>query len=201
MCKQAPAVRAVLRQADERWPHREDASDGICASPKHTKGNPGSDHEPHVNGYATAVDLTDDKTGGCDADEWAEHLRRTRDSRIKYVICNRRMFSSYSTKTRQAWEWGPYTGSNPHEKHTHLSILPTALFDTSPWFPPSEEDDMTDEDRQMLRELHAAVCKDSDAAPSMARSLAETYYRVMGLEPGKGLTASIVGRIARALKV
>lgn len=157
MCRQAPSVRAVLDQATALWPNRRrgaGSSDGICASPRHTSANPGSDHEPRVNGYATAVDLTDDKRSGCDADAWAEHLRITRDPRVKYVICNRRMFSSYATSRRRAWEWGAYTGSNPHESHTHLSILPNALFDTSPWFPSKDDDDMTPEQADKLNATH-----------------------------------------------
>lgn len=161
-CVPAPACVAVRRQASRLWPDRSQASDGICASPKHTAASPNSDHEPHVvyNGtaYATAVDLTDDKANGCDADAWAEYLRLSRDPRIKYVICNRRMFSSYATSTCPAWTWRTYSGANPHDKHTHLSIKPEALFDDEPWFPqllphqPAGEDDdvLTDEQAKQL---------------------------------------------------
>lgn len=136
----------MLDQADDLWPNRGRASDGICASPKHSATSPSSDHEPRVNGYATAVDLTDDKAAGCDADAWAEHLRLTRDPRVKYVICNGRMFSSYATSTRAAWAWVPYTGANGHFQHTHLSVQPNATFDTSPWFPTKDDDDMAYKD-------------------------------------------------------
>lgn len=151
-CTRAPACKAVLDQATALWPNRSTASDGICASATHTSQNPGSDHEPHVIvggvAYATAVDLTDDKAGGCDADAWAEQLRLRQDNRIKYVICNRRMFSSYATSISPAWAWRPYTGDNPHEKHTHLSIVPAAIFDTRPWF--TGGDDVTEEEHNML---------------------------------------------------
>lgn len=138
-CTPAPACVAVRKQATKLWPDRSQASDGICASQQHSTANPNSDHEPHVvvNGvaYATAVDLTDDKARGCDADAWAEYLRLARDKRVKYVICNQRMFSSYPVRGIPAWTWRTYTGSNPHDKHTHLSITPEAVFDTAPWFP------------------------------------------------------------------
>lgn len=152
-CTPAPACVAVRKQATKLWPARSQASDGICASSTHTTQNPGSDHEPHVvlNGvaYATAVDLTDDKAHGCDADEWAEFLRRVRDPRVKYVICNQRMFSSYAVQGIPPWTWRTYKGANPHEKHTHLSIVPEAVHVVGPWFPqlvsidpgtPSEDD-------------------------------------------------------------
>lgn len=130
----------------------------MCASPTHTRTNPGSDHEPHVtiNGksYATAVDLTDDKVRGCDADAWAEYLRLSHDERVKYVICNRRMFSSYPARGYPAWTWRPYTGSNPHESHTHLSIVPEAVFDIGPWFPqlldPAPPEDVLVRDERII---------------------------------------------------
>lgn len=156
-CVPAPACVAVRRQASRLWPDRSQASDGICASSTHTAQNPGSDHEPHVvyqgTAYATAVDLTDDKAHGCDAGAWAEWLRTSQDPRVKYVIANRRMFSSYATKTCPAWTWRTYTGANPHDKHTHLSIQPDALFDDGPWFPQLQsqpEDDVTAEEHEWL---------------------------------------------------
>ena len=159
-CTPAPACVAVRRQASRLWPDRSQASDGICASPKHTAASPGSDHEPHVvyNGtaYATAVDLTDDKANGCDADAWAEWLRTSRDVRVKYVICNSRMFSSYPTSNCPAWTWRNYSGANPHDKHTHLSIKPEALFDDAAWFPqlqpsPTQGDaEMTADEREAV---------------------------------------------------
>lgn len=130
-CAPAPSCKAALAEATRLWPNRNRASDGICASPRHTQQNPTSDHE-----VGNAFDLTDDKANGCDADAFAELLRSRRDDRVKYVICNHRMFSSYATSTRAAWQWGPYTGPNPHEKHTHVSIKPEARRDTRPWFEP-----------------------------------------------------------------
>jgi lysozyme family protein len=61
----------------------------------------------------------------------AETLRRNRDRRIKYVISNRRIFSSQL----HAWEWHPYTGANPHDHHVHISVLPdrARYDDRTPW--------------------------------------------------------------------
>lgn len=161
MCRQAPSCRAVLDQATALWPNRRKTSDGICASDEHTSQNPNSDHEPNINGYASAVDLSDDKANGCDADAWAEHLRTTRDPRVKYVICNRRMFSSYPAHGFDAWMWRPYDGSNPHESHTHLSVHPDALFDTSPWFPAKDDDEVTDNDKDEIVMRVVAALKPS----------------------------------------
>lgn len=148
-CNEAPAARALLREASAKWPHRRTSSDGVCARAEHTTANPGSHHEPWLlllgRWWATAVDLSDDKANGCDADALAEALRVRRDPRVLYVISNRRMYSSYPARGYPAWTWRPYTGSNPHETHTHISLTEEAVFSTAPWWPdptPPEDDEM-----------------------------------------------------------
>jgi len=186
-CRPAPACQAVRDQATRLWPTRSQASDGICASPKHSATSPNSDHEPNAFGYATAVDLTDDKASGCDAEAWAEHLRTTRDPRVKYVISNRRIFSSSPTSTGPAWTWRPYSGSNPHDKHAHLSITIDATFDTSPWFPQGDDDDMTPEQNEWLgRVHHELVNPDSDFNKNM-KVLAEIHAMLAKGAPAFGV--------------
>jgi hypothetical protein len=82
-------------------------------------------------GVVTAIDITHDPAHGVDTYEMAETLRLNRDKRIKYVISNRRIFSSEVS----AWVWRPYHGANPHDHHVHVSVKPDkALYDnTSPW--------------------------------------------------------------------
>lgn len=95
-----------------------------------------SDHNPWVDGgVVTAFDITDDILHGCQVSFIAEAIRASRDPRVKYVIYNRRMFSSYVARGVPAWEWRPYTGSNPHVKHMHISVQPdVALYDSpKPW--------------------------------------------------------------------
>ena len=131
----APAASAVRSQATARWPNRNQASDGVIPSAAHTAASPNSDHEIGAAGYNHAVDLTHDSASGCDCRKIAEEMRLAKDSRIKYVIYNRRIFASYSRTYRKPWEWGPYSGSNPHTRHMHVSILDTraACLDTSAW--------------------------------------------------------------------
>lgn len=154
-CYPAPCCKKALQEATVKWPKRRKTSDGICASSDHSSQNPNSDHEPNVvingKGYATAFDLSDDKANGCDADKFAEDLRLRRDFRVKYVICNRRMFSSYPSKSYAAWVWRPYTGDNPHESHTHVSIKPYAVFNDQSWFPNEEDDELKPDEREMLQ--------------------------------------------------
>jgi hypothetical protein len=82
----------------------------------------------------TALDLTHDPANGFDSYHFAEVLRTHRDNRTKYVISNKRIFSSYPSGDRAAWEWGTYTGKDPHTGHAHVSVLDAPVSDTStPW--------------------------------------------------------------------
>lgn len=125
----------VLRnQANELAPGRSKASDGLVGDEEHQETN--SDHNPHfVPGVGaemvTALDLTHDPADGFDSYRFAEILRKRRDPRIKYVISNKRIFSSYKSGSRAAWEWGPYSGSDPHTNHVHISVLDAKISDTT----------------------------------------------------------------------
>ena len=133
-CRASKAAAAGLSQATALWPNRNRASDGTCASQAHSQQNPSSDHEPNEFGEAMAFDLTDDPAHGIDT--WAlwDDIRQRRDPRVKYGICDRQMFSSYPSSGYPAWTWRPYSGSNPHTTHGHMSILDGHQNDTSPWF-------------------------------------------------------------------
>lgn len=128
----------VLRdQVNLLAPNRSKGADGTICDVNHPTT---SDHCPHAvkdvgPDMVTALDLTHDPLGGFDSYEFAETLRQHRDSRIKYVISNRRMFSSYATATFPAWTWRPYTAtSDPHTNHVHISVLDAAISDTkTPW--------------------------------------------------------------------
>lgn len=151
----APSLVALVRECDRIAPNRSTASDGSIGDPAHAART--SDHNPDASGDVLAVDITDDKAGGCDADALAHHLVANRDPRLKYVIWNSTIVKSYGTT---AWQPQPYTGANSHTTHTHISVLDTAAAknDTSPWWPatpptpapppappPSEEDEMAND--------------------------------------------------------
>jgi len=128
----------VLRdQANALAPYRSKASDGLVGDEDHQGTS--SDHNPHYvpgvgNEIVTALDLTHDPAHGFDSYLFAETLRKHRDKRIKYVISNHRIFSSYVNGSRPAWAWGPYSGSDPHTNHVHISVLDEAISDTTtPW--------------------------------------------------------------------
>ena len=118
--KATPAAIAVLRQATALSPKRKKISDGLLPSAAHLKANPNSDHNTGL-----AVDLTHDPANNIDCADIYENLKR--DQRVKYLIFK-----------GQIWIPGrgdkPYTGSNPHNKHLHISIKDNCGKDTSPWF-------------------------------------------------------------------
>ena len=116
-----PSAKSVLRQATALRPKRMKASDGLLPSKAHIKQSPNSDHN---SGFA--VDLTHDPLNGINCHEVYEHLKS--DRRVKYLIFKGKSWSSEKGDRE-------YTGSNPHNKHIHISIKDTCGNDTSPWFP------------------------------------------------------------------
>lgn len=130
----AGSLVTLRTQINATWPDRSKVSDGTIASRQHSIQNPTSDHEPNAQGVVTAFDCTHDPTSA-DMRLVAEALRQSQDRRIKYVIWDRRIFSSYSNSARNAWEWGDYSGSNPHTSHMHVSVsADPSLYDrTDAW--------------------------------------------------------------------
>ena len=118
-----PAAIAVLRQATAISPSRKKASDGLLPSAAHQVQNPSSDHN---TGYA--VDLTDDPKNGIDCADIFEKLKE--DKRVKYLIFKGKIWSVEKAKQGNR----VYSGSNPHNKHLHISINDGMGKDTSPWF-------------------------------------------------------------------
>ena len=121
--KATPAAIAVLRQATAISPSRKKASDGLLPSKAHISQSPDSDHN---TGYA--VDLTHDPESGVDCSDIFEKLKE--DKRVKYLIFNKKIWSKDKARLGNR----PYTGSNPHTKHLHISINDGCGDDTSPWF-------------------------------------------------------------------
>jgi hypothetical protein len=121
--KATPAAISVLRQATALKPMRKKASDGLLPSAAHIKQSPTSDHN---TGYA--VDLTHDPESGVDCSDIFEKLKE--DKRVNYLIFNKKIWSKDKARLGNR----PYTGSNPHTKHLHISINNGHGDDTSPWF-------------------------------------------------------------------
>lgn len=128
----AKSLLKLRDQVNAAAPNRSKLSDGTIGDAAHASRS--SDHNPWVKdgstGVVTAIDLTHDPAHGADMHVVSEALRRSGDPRRKYLIWNRRIASSIA-----GWAWRPYSGSNPHTKHMHLSVQPTkSLYDnTGAW--------------------------------------------------------------------
>lgn len=117
----SPAAIAVLRQATALRPKRKKASDGLLPSAAHLSQSPNSDHN---TGYG--VDITHDPIFGIDGQKVFRFLQL--DKRVKYLIFKSKIW----TPEKGVYD---YDGSNPHNKHCHISIKDGHGNDTSPWFP------------------------------------------------------------------
>jgi hypothetical protein len=130
----AKSLETLRAQVNAKWPTRRRDSDGSIGDEAHATRN--SDHNPWVTdgamGIVTAIDITHDPASGCDSYMLAEVLRGARDPRVKYVISNRKICNSAAQGSTPPWGWRPYTGTNPHNHHVHISVLPDkALYDST----------------------------------------------------------------------
>ncbi|QWF78691.1 hypothetical protein [Amycolatopsis sp. CA-230715] len=159
----ARALDTLLSQLNARAPARSRASDGSIGDAAHATRD--SDHNPWYRpgngpGVVTARDFTHDPAAGLDGHWLADALVRSRDPRIKYVIWNRRIIDSRAQYG--AWQWKPYTGTNPHTKHVHLSVMPDGRADdTRAWNlganPP--EDELSKTASEQVNEIYNSLSK------------------------------------------
>lgn len=119
----APSLAVLREEINRRWPGRDRTSDGWIGDTAHQAGP--SDHNPNSRGSVNAIDVDDD---GVPFAEVFAAIRRHPSAR--YVIYERTLYHRL-----RGWRPEPYSGSNPHDKHFHLSIDQTvaAEQDTRPW--------------------------------------------------------------------
>jgi hypothetical protein len=199
----AKCLEVLREQINKASPSRSKASDGTIGDESHQSRD--SDHNAWVKdgsmGVVTAMDITHDPAHGVDAGKLAEALRVSGDPRIKYIISNRRI----ANPSIAGGAWRPYTGSNPHDKHFHISVQPTkALYDSmAAWKLPTLTPDASSptpekqqhsmlrrgskgEEVRLLQSL-LAVIVDGDFGP-------KTEAAVKAFQKGHGLVADgIVG--------
>lgn len=126
----APSLNVLMSEHDAQFPQGNSSLDGTVASRNHDKNNPNSDHRPTPYTGVGVVRAYDWWFPNLDTGEAIfDAIRNTRDKRIAYIIFNRQIVSS----TNQPWVVRPYTGSNPHDRHGHLSVLAAYDGDTTPW--------------------------------------------------------------------
>lgn len=165
----AASLLALRDEIDRRSPDRSKASDGTIGNAAHAARS--SDHNPWVKdgdtGVVTAADFTNDPAHGFDSSDFADWLReRCRDgdeTRVKYVISDRRIASAALKPGHKHWDWRAYDGPNAHLHHVHVSVRSDrAHYDnTSPWG--WEEEEMVDwNERVKLSDAGRKLLKDED---------------------------------------
>ncbi len=120
MSSEAPTCRKALNDATTRFPNRSRASDGIMGDAAHQRRR--SDHN-----MGNAFDLTHDPTNGVDCNALSRLV--ISDERVTYVIWNRQIYN----RSRAGEGWRPYSGSNPHTHHMHVSIQSGARNNLAAW--------------------------------------------------------------------
>ena len=128
LCKAGQQLR---EQFDDTFPDRDRTSDGWIGDTRHS-ARP-SDHNPDAKtGVVRAIDVDRDVSGSAKPDlmpDIANQIRlaaKAGDKRIAYVIFEGRIASS-----RMGWRWRKYSGSNPHNKHCHISFTTKGDTDSS----------------------------------------------------------------------
>lgn len=159
----AKCLLKLRAQVDAMAPNRGKASDGTIGNERHCGAGGGtSDHCPNVRdgdaGVVTAMDITHDPAGGCDADALAMAVWESRDPRVKYIIWNRRIANSSPIGGSAAWIWRPYSGPNPHNRHMHLSVRPdrdgpSGYDAVQPWSIEPAADDLVADAQEGWRKL------------------------------------------------
>jgi hypothetical protein len=120
-------------EVDAAYPDRDKASDGWIADANHPST---SDHQPDADGVVHAIDIDENLSPELGSLALlGEHLRSTRDPRMLYAIYEGRILRSYPKPELNllAWEWGAYTGTDPHSGHMHISANRDLAEDGSTW--------------------------------------------------------------------
>ncbi len=120
----APALVRLMQDVDAKWPNRVRISDGSIGDTAHSRRT--SDHNPFL-GIVHAVDIT---SAGIDKQGLIQAAQN--DSRTKYIISDGRIWQN--GRYYKSGGWYKYTGSNPHNHHTHISVTPDGALNPAAWF-------------------------------------------------------------------
>lgn len=125
----APALVTLRSQINELFPGRDKTSDGWIGDAAHKSRK--SDHNAWVRdkknvGVVTALDVDKDLSLNVKVQFLVDQLLMHRDPRIKYIIFNGRITQLGADGRIKGWK--PYTGTNAHREHFHISVKSDAKF-------------------------------------------------------------------------
>jgi hypothetical protein len=109
----AGSLTRLLAEVDALWPDRSRASDGWLGDAAHAARQ--SDHNPDERGIVHALDVT---ASGIHLTAFLVAV--THHMAVHYVISRSVLYS-----VRHGFRGVPYTGTNPHRTHVHVSIRHT----------------------------------------------------------------------------
>ena len=111
----APALEQLRAEVNKKWPNRSKASDGTIGDASHSART--SDHNPNSRGSVNAMDIT---VAGIDKGTLIAVAKK--HPSVRYIISDRRIMNRDIGNFRSR----PYSGSNPHTKHVHISLYQSA---------------------------------------------------------------------------
>jgi hypothetical protein len=110
---------------------------GWIAGASHRQSGPHFPENPPPPGNPAyevdAIDVPHAPSRGADMAVLTEALRQSRDPRVKLVIFNGRIFSSYDHADGDPYTWRPYSGEDDHSKHAHIERTDSRRDDLRPW--------------------------------------------------------------------
>lgn len=178
----AKSLVAFRDEINARFPKRDKRSDGWVGDTSHSARV--SDHNPDWSdgGIVRAIDIDVDDNTPTDDLPKAVLAAAIGDHRVWYVIYNRKIYSRTN-----GWQARVYTGTNPHDKHIHISIRHTsaAASDTTRW--------LATKQRWMPPAIDLSVTRDQMLAAKAGKKVKEAVsirrlQRSLNVKYGKHLT-------------
>ena len=125
----AKRLETLRAQINAHWPKRSKISDGTIGDAAHATRS--SDHNPYIKdasgqGVVRAFDITRDPANGPDLTKLIPLFLA--DKRTRYVIYDKKIYNPSINGGAPR----PYTGTNAHQKHLHISVGEAAVHYDSP---------------------------------------------------------------------
>lgn len=176
--KLAPCLVAMVDEADELAPNRQRKADGSIGDRAHSRRK--SHHNP-AGGYVDALDLTHSPAHGFDCHQRVAQMVAARDARIEYVIFDRQIWRAYGNS---AWTGRPYSGSNPHRHHMHVSVWrDSRRMSTAAWWPQPTTTgttaDLEEDDDDMVELLKLAYAEANIDWRSVPGDISEWGFAIL----------------------